>query len=144
MKKKNETDTLNETIVSLQNKQVQELESLKAQFHLTYESFKPINLIKSTFHDITSSPEIKHDIISNTIGITTGYLTKKVLFGASHSPVKKLFGTLLQFALANIISKHTGDIKSTGKNLLYRFLKHRKESKKEVHHNGLLTRSTKD
>jgi hypothetical protein len=136
MKKKNETDTLSETIILLQNKQAQELKSLKEQFHLTYESFKPLNLIKSTIHEVTSSPEIKNTILSNTIGITTGYLTKKVFFGASHSPVKRLFGTLLQFALANIISKHTDDIKSTGENLLYRFLKHRKESKQELHHNG--------
>lgn len=48
MKKKNETDTLNQTIISLQNKQAQELKSLKEQFHLTYESLKPINLIKNT------------------------------------------------------------------------------------------------
>ena len=115
---------------------MQEFESLKEQFHITYESFKPINIIKSTFHEITTSPEIKNDILSNTIGITAGYLTKKVIFGASHNPLKKLLGTLLQFALTNIISKHTDGIKSIGENLLVRFLKHRKESKKELDQNS--------
>jgi hypothetical protein len=136
MKKKNETDALNETITLLENKRAEELKLLKEQLHVVQDNLKPINLLKSTFHEITSSPEIKNNIVSNTIGITTGYLTKKVLFGASHNPIKKLFGTLLQFAIANIVSKHSDGIKSAGENLLHRFLKHRKEAKKEFHKNG--------
>lgn len=136
MKKKNETDTLNQTIISLQNKQAQELKSLKEQFHLTYESLKPINLIKNTIAQVTESPEIKNNLVNNAIGLTTGYLSKKVLFGASHNPIKKVLGTLLQFAIANVVSKHSDTIKSTGENLLHRFLKYRKETKLEFHHNG--------
>lgn len=136
MKQKNETDALNEAISLLENKRAEELKLLKEQLHLVSESLKPINLIKNTWHEVASSPEIKNNIVNNTIGLATGYLTKKVLFGASHNPVKKLIGTLLQFAVANVVSKHSDGIKSTGENLLHRFLKYRKEAQREFHHNG--------
>jgi hypothetical protein len=82
MKNKNATDALNETITLLENKRAEELQLLKEQLHLVRDNLKPINLIKSTFHEITSSPYIKKNIISNTIGITAGYLVKNILFGA--------------------------------------------------------------
>lgn len=39
----NETDALNKSILLLQNKQEDELVLLKEQFHITYESLKPID-----------------------------------------------------------------------------------------------------
>lgn len=136
MKNQSKTDTLIEKIFLLQSKQERELKLLKEQFHVTYESLKPINLIKNTFHEVTESPAIKNNIVNNTIGLATGYLTKKVLFGSARYPITKLIGTVLQFTIANIVSKHTDNIKSTGENLLLRFLKHRKESKKHFQNKG--------
>lgn len=136
MKNQSKTDTLIEKIRLLQSKKEREFTLLKEQFHVTYESLKPINLIKNTFHEVTESSEIKNNIVNNTIGLATGYLTKKVLFGSARYPIAKLVGTLLQFAIANIVSKHTDNIKSIGENLLLRFLKHRKESKKHFQNKG--------
>ena len=129
MKKKNETESLNETIILLRNKQSEELKLVKEQFHIIYESLKPINLIKDTVHEITSSPDLKNNLVNNIIGLTTGFLSKKILVGATHNPIKKLFGTLLQFTVANIVSKHSEGIKSVGENIVERILKFRKESK---------------
>lgn len=86
MKKKNETDALNEAISLLENKQAHELKLLKEQFQVAYESLKPINIIKSTFREVTSSPEIKNNIVNNAIGLTTGYLSRKVLVGQHTIP----------------------------------------------------------
>ena len=64
MKIKNETDSLNEAIILLEGKRAKELELLKELFNSGYESLKPINLIKSTFKEVSSSPEIKNNILS--------------------------------------------------------------------------------
>lgn len=138
MKHLNQTDALNEKIISVQFKQVVELKLLKEQFHHTYQSLKPINLIKSTLHEVELAPEIKTSLFNNAIGLTTGYISKKVLIGASRNPITKLMGTLLQFAVTNIASKHGQDIKLAGENILHRLLKFRSNSKKEFHHNGNL------
>lgn len=136
MKHLNPTDALNEKIISVQLKQAVELKLLKEQFHHTYQSLKPINLIKSTLHEVELVPEIKTNLFNNAIGLTTGYISKIVLFGASRNPITKLMGTLLQFAVTNFASKHGQDIKLAGENIIHRFLKFRSSKKREFQHNG--------
>jgi hypothetical protein len=123
MTTKNETDLLNELIITMEKKHAYDLELLKEQFHVAYESLKPLNLIKSVFHDVTDSLEIKSNLINNAIGLCTGFLSKKLLTGSSQNPIKKVLGTLIQFGVANLVSKHSDDIKSIGGNFLKHFLK---------------------
>ena len=101
----NETDALNEAITLLENRQAEELFVLKQQFNSTYDSLKPLNLIKSAFTEITSSPDIKNNLVNSAIGLTTGYLTKKVLLGFTPNPIRRILGSLLQFVVANVVSK---------------------------------------
>ncbi len=107
MKKNNHTETLREAIQLLKQKQVEDLVELKDQYYQTYESLKPVNIIKNAFGQMANSSEFKGNILSNVIGITTGYLTKKVLVGSTHNPVKRILGTLLQFVITNVVTKRT-------------------------------------
>jgi hypothetical protein len=130
MKSKNETDSLNELIILQELKYDTELEALSEQFQVAYESLKPINLIKSLFHEVTVAPEIKNDLANNVIGLGTGFLSKKLLVDGSHSPVKRVIGTIAQFAIANLVSKHSDTIKTIGSNLLKHFFYKRKSQKR--------------
>ena len=123
MKNRNETETLNQLILAEETRYAYDLAQLKNQFHIAYESVKPINLIKNLFHEVTASPEIKNDLVSSVIGFGTGFLSKKLLLGSSHKPIKKIFGTLFEFAIANVASKHTAGIKLISENLWNYFLK---------------------
>ena len=123
---KNETDALDESILVLQEKRANEFGVLKEHLQEAYTSFKPINLIKSTLKEISASPEIKSDMISNAIGIGTGLIAKRLIVGSSHNPVKRLFGTVLHFAIANVVAKHTGDVKAIGQTLLHRIFKRKR------------------
>ena len=136
MTRKNQTDALNDAIALMEEKQAHELKLLTEQFKITYESLRPINLIKNTVHEVTSSPEIKHDVLSSVLGATIGLISKKLLFGASHNPVKKLIGTLLQFAISNIVSNNSNSIVATDENILHRFTKSGKEEKQTFQNNG--------
>ena len=107
MKKINQTVILKETILLMKMKQADELIQLKEQYFYTIESLKPLNLIKKTFGLVATSPEIKGNILSNFLGMTTGYLTKKVLLGGTHNPIKRILGTILQFAVTNIVTKQS-------------------------------------
>ena len=107
MKKINQTDILKETILLMKMKQADELVQLKDQYHYTLESLKPLNLIKKAFGVVATSPEIKGNILSNILGMTTGYLTKKVLLGGTHNPIKRILGTLLQLVITNVVTKRS-------------------------------------
>ncbi len=111
MKKPNATATLKEAIALLKLKQAEDLLQLKDQYYYTYESLKPVNLIKNAFGQIATTSEFKGNILSNVIGITTGYLTKKVLLGSTHNPIKRILGTLLQFVITNVVTKHSEKVK---------------------------------
>lgn len=125
---KNQTDALNERISLLQKKQAQQLKLLSEQFNITYESLRPINIIKSTFSEVATSPGIKNNILDNVIGLTTGYVSRKILTGATRNPLKKMLGAALQFAVTNIVSKNTDSIKLTGNTLLKHIFKKKNEA----------------
>lgn len=128
MNQKTSKELLNEAIEVEEKNQFDEWVLLKQQFHLTYQGLKPINLIKSTLEEITQTPEIENSIISNVIGLATGFLTKKVLLGESQNPVKNAFGFILQFAVSKFISKNSEGIKTAGKYVFSHFLKSKKHS----------------
>ena len=123
MKKMNETDALNELILINEQLYHTDLRLLKDQFHIAYESIKPVNLIKNLVHEVTASPEIKKDILGNVIGLATGFISKKLIVDEDSNAFKKIFGTIFQFAVANVVSKHSTDIKAVGTALFNNFFK---------------------
>ncbi len=108
----NTESELRAAILQLESTQALEKKILKEQFHLTYESMKPINLIKSTFKDVAASTDIKDNLLNAGVGLGVGYITKVVFQGASHSPLRKLFGTVLEFGIANVVAKNPEAVKS--------------------------------
>lgn len=125
MKKTNETDSLNELIKLQEQLHDTELSQLKEQFHIAYESIKPLNLVKTLVHDVTTSTEIKNDVVSNIMGLVSGFISKKALIGDNpkNSMFKKVLGMVLQFTVANSVAKHTDDIKAAGNIILNLFLR---------------------
>ncbi len=109
MNNKNSIEILNKAIQELKTKQVSEIVLLKAQFEKTYESLKPLNLIKNTINEVATSPDLRKNITNNAIGLATGYLSKKFLLGSTHNPFKKILGTILEFGIANFVAKKAND-----------------------------------
>jgi len=136
MKKSSESQALAVSIHSLRIKQSRELIVLRDQFHLTYESLKPINLIKHTFKEAASSSEIREGMVNNVIGLTTGYFTKAILIGSSANPIKKILGTLLQFTVATLVAQNSDSIKSIGKVVLDKLFKTPVDSDLRLSNNG--------
>ena len=112
MKKITESEALREKIMMLQLRQTAELQLLKTQMHFTYESLKPINLIKNAFHEVASSSEVKNSLVNNAIGLATGYLSKKVLIGGTRNPFKKILGAVLEFSIASFVAKRADKYQS--------------------------------
>ena len=114
MKVETASQILSREISLLERKKSQEFKNLKEQLHNTYESMKPINLLKNTLEDITHSPEIKHDFTKAAIAMFTGYLVKKLVFKSSVNPLKILAGAAFQTFATNIAAKNSDKIKDAG------------------------------
>ncbi len=107
----NSEKSLREAILELQEKRADEERILREQFHLAYESMKPINLIKNTFKEVVASKDLKDDLINTSIGLTVGYLSKRIFEGATNNPAKKILGTALMFGIKNIVAKNPETVK---------------------------------
>jgi hypothetical protein len=109
---------LRAAIILLEIKQAEEGKLLKEQFKVTYENLRPANLIKNTLRDLTSDPSLKGELFNTTLGLAAGYLTKKAVVGATHNPLKQIFGTLLQMGISSIVAKNGDGIKSGAMDLI--------------------------
>jgi hypothetical protein len=101
-------------------------QQLKEQFYLTCESLKPVNLLKSTLKEIASSPNLIDNILATTIGLATGYLSKKIFIGASGNLFRKLFGSVLRLGVTNVVAQHPNAVK-TFRQLIFQHIFHKKE-----------------
>ena len=104
MKTTDKKEALRKKIIFLQNKQAEDLQSLKEQFHVTYNSFKPLNLLKNTLSEASSSSEIKKDLLMGALNLTTGYLSHKIT-DIGNNPIQKILGNALNFVLKKFAGK---------------------------------------
>jgi hypothetical protein len=117
---------LKNAIQILEFEQAVKEQQLKEQVYLIYENLKPVNLIRNTLSEVASSPYLIDDILGATVGLATGYVSKKIAVGRSGNIIRKLFGSVLQFGVTNIVAQNTNTIKSVGK-FIYQHFIHKKE-----------------
>jgi hypothetical protein len=122
----NSSASLRNAISLLEAEQEIKGQLLKDQFLLTVDSMRPVNVLKSTLRDISSSPKLIDNILGLTMGITSGFLTNKIFVGASGNLVRKLLGSVLQFGVTNAVAQHPETLKSYGQMIMQYFL-HRRE-----------------
>ena len=131
MMKPNERNLIKERIHALQLQQKEEQDELKEQAKLSYESLNPINQLKKGWAELVDTKNKNGDIVGGIVGLSVGYISKKVLLGPSHNPIKRILGTLAQFAIANVVSKYGDTIKSKGGSWIKSLLSKKNSNQKE-------------
>ena len=131
MQKITSTAGLKEAIQLLEAEKAANSKLLKEQLVNTYESFKPVSLLRSTLHDISSSPNMVENILGTALGLGAGYLSRRILPGVAAMRFGKLLGPVLQLGVTNFVSKQSGNLRSFGEVMLLRiFRKKRVEIQK--------------
>ena len=110
----------------LEVQQALEREVLVEQFYQTYESLKPVNLLKNSLSQVISSPFLIDNILGTAVGLASGYLSKKIVVGASGNIFRKLLGFIIQLGVTGSVSQQPDSIKSIG-HYIYQHLLHKKE-----------------
>jgi hypothetical protein len=99
---------------------------LREQLFLTFESLKPINLLKNTLKEISSTPYLIDNISGTAMGLLGGFLSKKIFVGTSGNLLRKLFGSVLQIGVTNLVTQNSEIIKSVGQALIQHFFQKKK------------------
>jgi hypothetical protein len=122
----NNSTSLKAAIRQLEEKQFIQKEALVDQFHETYESLKPVNIVKNQFKKLTDSmgqgfksSETKNTLINTAIGVGVGFLTKRLFIGGSHNILKRLFGTAVQMGVTKLVAANADKIKDKGMELIH-------------------------
>lgn len=128
MKNITTTTGLREAIVQLEYEKAISGKLMKEQFRIAIEHLKPSNIIKSTFKDLADTPGLKESLFGATMGMASGYLTKKIVVGKSKGIVKNIIGSLLQMGVSTIVSKKPQFVMNAGDKLIHMFKKRSKEN----------------
>lgn len=110
---------------SIQAKELEleaEAKLLKVHFLESYESLKPINLLKTTFKQVVSNPNLKENIADGIMGMATGFVAKKIIIGSTHNPLSNILGKIIEVVVAKKVVNNAGEIKAIGNVLLKKLL----------------------
>ena len=99
---------------------------LREQLFLTYEGLKPVNLLKNALKEISSTPYLIDNISGTAMGLLGGFLSKKIFVGESGNMIRKLFGSVLQIGVTNLVTQNSEIIKSVGQALIRHFFQKKK------------------
>jgi len=121
MEKQNAISSLKESIRLLEIRQAEEGKILKEHFAITVESLKPINLIKSSIKDLTSSVDLKNSLFETVFSIVAGYITKRMVVSSKSNPLLKILGAVLQFGVTSVLAQNAENIRNLINNLIDRF-----------------------
>lgn len=114
---------LKDAIKLLEAEQEVKAQLLKEQLYLTYESLKPVNLIRHTLKEISSSPYLIDNISGTAMGLLSGFLSRKIFVGTSGNLIRKLVGSILQFGVTNVVAQNSDIIKSVGQAIFQYFFR---------------------
>ena len=98
---------------------------VQEQINIIRDKLKPINIIKSIFNDIASSPHLFENIINTALGLVTGYFSRKIVVGASANIFRKILGSFLQVGVTNAVAQHPDAIKSLGQFIIQQIFRKR-------------------
>ncbi len=119
---------LEDAIVRLEIKKLEQKKEMSAEFRSTVESLKPINLLKSSFRSIDKS-HVAKTFLKTAGGIGIGLLTNK-LTGGTIKPhgVKSVIGSLVKSSVATALLNNTDKVKAYGLAIFKNFFGNKKNT----------------
>ena len=128
MEKISPNSLLQTSILILEQEQKEKGRLLKVHLHNTYNSLKPINILKNAVSEIASSDHLKGNILNGIFSFVSGYVSKKIIVGKSDSKLRKIAGTIAQLGITRIASLNSTAIKSIG---MFLFQKYKQRNSKK-------------
>jgi hypothetical protein len=114
----NSETSLREAILKLEGKRTVEGEMLKEQFFSTFESIKPLNMLKTGLREAASSHELKADILNSAVGLGAGFLSKVLFQRLTKNPVKRMLGTALMLGVARLVARNPETVQKLGRGIM--------------------------
>ena len=109
---------LNIEIADLEARKSIAFDEMKDQFNRSYESMRPINLLRSTINDFKKERSEKGGFGNIVIGILSGFIVKKIVSTRTYNPIKIAASLTLQSLATKLAEKNADIIKKAGRNIM--------------------------
>jgi len=109
---------LREAITRLEQRRAAEEQVLKADLMTLFETLQPVNMLRDFVQGGTASQEGKGNLLFTTVGLTAGYLARKVVAGMTKTPFRRLAGDAVLVSVTNAIENHPDLVVSAGRAIL--------------------------
>ena len=107
-------EALRKSIEVIERRQREEGKLLREQFTVTFESLKPVNVLRKMLTDIAEPSALKETLVQTITGLISGYISRKLLVRSSKNPLLRLAGVLVQYGVTNFVAKNSDSIKALG------------------------------
>lgn len=108
---------LKEEILSMEIRLANDREALKGDLRSAYKQLTLANLIRNTARELAEAPDFKQNVLTAIMSITAGSLSRKLVVGSTHNPIKNIFGALLQAGVTKLVANNSDTLKSVGAGL---------------------------
>lgn len=100
------TAELTDAIQILEAEQAAHLYHMREKFYIARESLRPVNIIGNSLKGMVSSPNLVNNILGVSVGLFTGYLSRKAMFaGVANSKYGRILGNVLQYGVASLVAR---------------------------------------
>ena len=106
---------LKDAIHLLEVERAAKWQQLREHASFALESIKPVNILQNTVSDIVSSPHLLNSIINTSLGLATGFISKRLFIGSSVSIIRKMLGSVLQLGITTAATQNSDFFKSLGR-----------------------------
>lgn len=131
MEKIQSLSELEDAIKLLKFKKAEDEQLLKELFYMIYENAKPINMIKNLFKEPIASQNIKESLLTTSVGLGAGYLSKLLFQGVVRVPFKNFIGSALMLGVENLITNNPGVVSTLSSLVLNAFSRKSKKNTDE-------------
>lgn len=111
MKQPTAMENLESRIKELELQYETQIADIKSTAAALVESVSPMQLLKSTFRNVVTTPGLRGNLVDTALGLGAGFLGKKLFVNKSAGVFRKLTGSALQLLLTNFISKKLHDVR---------------------------------
>lgn len=88
--------------------------ALKEEVIELINTIHPIKLLTQGFKEIIHSKEVKDGLFSLSIGMSAGYIAKKIVIGKSEGTLQHIAGNMVGMLVSKNVALHSDQIKSAG------------------------------
>ncbi len=101
---------LEQAIAELELKAASQKKDIEEAFSAVAENLKPLNLVRNGVRSIFST-EHREELINAMVGLGTGIISRKLLFGKGKGILGKTVGKAMEWGIAGLVSNNAEKIK---------------------------------